>query len=251
LPLQRLLSRPVLISAAALAAAVVLAWVWLLAQEMPRGGSMSGMAMASDPWSLNYLLPAFTMWTLMMVAMMLPSAAPMILLHARIDQGTPAKRARDNALFATCYLGVWVGFSALATLAQAWLIHDGLVSSTTLAVGTTRLSGVLLLIAAIWQLTPAKTACLEQCQSPIAFVMRYWRPGPAGAVRLGVVHGFYCLGCCWGLMLLLFVGGVMNLAWVAVLAAVVFTEKAAPQGWRIERWLAVALALAAVAVLIA
>lgn len=250
LPLQRVLSRPVLISAAALAAAIVLAWVWLFANAMPAG--MEGMSgMTADPWSSAYLVPAFTMWTLMMVAMMLPSAAPMILLHARIDRGTPATRARDNALFALCYLGVWAAFSALATLAQAWLIDGGLVSSATLAVGTRRLSGVLLLIAAIWQLTSAKTACLEQCQSPIAFVMRYWRPGPAGAVRLGLVHGFYCLGCCWGLMLLLFVGGVMNLAWVAVLAAVVFAEKVAPPAWRIDRWLAVALALTAVAVLIA
>jgi len=251
LPLQRLLSRPVLISAAALAAAIVLAWAWLLAQEMPRNGSMAGMVMAPAPWSAGSLLPAFTMWVLMMVAMMLPSAAPMILLHARIDRGTPAARARDNALFALCYLIVWAGFSALAVLAQAWLIDGGLVSSVTLAVGTSRLSGALLLIAAIWQLTSAKTACLQQCQSPIGFVMRFWRPGPAGAVRLGLVHGLYCLGCCWSLMLLLFVGGVMNLAWVALIAAVVFTEKAAPPAWRIDRWLAIALALSAVAVLIA
>jgi predicted metal-binding membrane protein len=246
-----LLSRPVLTSAAALAAAIVLAWIWLVAQEAPRGGSMAGMAMAAEPWSSAYLLPAFTMWALMMVAMMLPSAAPMILLHARIDRGTPATRARDNALFALCYLAVWASFSALAALAQALLIDGGLVSSATLAVGTRRLSGALLLIAAIWQLTSAKTACLEQCQSPIGFVMRYWRPGPAGAVRLGLVHGLFCLGCCWSLMLLLFVGGVMNLAWVALIAAVVFAEKAAPPAWRIDRWLAAALALAAVAVLIA
>ncbi len=251
LPLQRLLSRPVLTSAAALAAVIVLAWVWLLAQEMPRGGSMAGMAMAPAPWSVGSLLAAFAMWALMMVAMMLPSAAPMILLHARIDSGTRAARARDNALFALCYLVVWTAFSALATLAQAWLIDGGLVSSVTLAVGTRQLSGALLLIAAIWQLTSAKTACLGQCQSPIGFVMRYWHPGPAGAVRLGLVHGLYCLGCCWALMLLLFVGGVMNLAWVAIIAAVVFAEKTAHPVWRIDRWLAVALALAAVAVLIA
>jgi predicted metal-binding membrane protein len=213
---------------------------------------MEGMAgMTTGPWSLAYLIPAFTMWALMMVAMMLPSAAPMILLHARIDRGTPATRARDNALFALCYLAVWAGFSALAALAQAWLTDNGLVSSATLAVGTRQLSGALLLIAAIWQLTSAKAACLEQCQSPIRFVMRYWRPGPVGAIRLGLAHGLFCIGCCWSLMLLLFVGGVMNLAWVAVLAAVVFAEKAAPPAWRIDRWLALALALAAVAVLIA
>jgi len=250
LPLQRVLSRPVLISAAALAAAVVLAWAWLLANGMPAG--MEGMpGMTVDPWSPAYLLPAFTMWVLMMVAMMLPSAAPMVLLHARIDRGTPAARARDNALFALCYLAVWAGFSVLAALAQAGLVESGLVSSLGLAAGSERLAGALLLIAAVWQLTSAKAACLEQCQSPIRFVMRYWRPGPVGAVRLGLAHGLFCLGCCWSLMLLLFVGGVMNLAWVALLAAVVIAEKAAPPAWRIDRWLAAALALAAVAVLIA
>jgi predicted metal-binding membrane protein len=254
LPLQRWLSRPVLISALALGAAVVLAWAWLVDWEMPMGEPMAGMPemmMAPEPWSGAYLLPSFTMWALMMVAMMLPSAVPMILLHARIDRGTPAARARDNALFALSYLLVWVGFSALATAAQAGLTGSGLVSSATLAVGGKRLSGVLLLVAAVWQLTPAKAACLEQCQSPIHFVMRYWRPGPAGAVKLGLVHGLFCLGCCWSLMLLLFVGGVMNLAWVALIAAVVLTEKAAPPAWRIDRWLALALALSAVAMLIA
>jgi predicted metal-binding membrane protein len=253
LPLQRWLSRPALISAAALAAAVVLAWVWLYAWEMPMGEPMAGMPGMTppEPWSPPYLFPTFTMWALMMVAMMLPSAAPMILLHARIDRGTPAARARDNALFALCYLAVWAGFSVLAALAQAGLADSGLVSAANLAVGSERLAGALLVVAALWQLTSAKAACLEQCQSPIRFVMRYWRPGPVGAVRLGLAHGIYCLGCCWSLMLLLFVGGVMNLAWVALLAAVVIAEKAAPPAWRIDRWLAAALALAAVAVLIA
>jgi predicted metal-binding membrane protein len=253
LPLQTALARPVLISAAAVAAAAGLAWIWLIANGMPAGmAGMEGMpGMTVDPWSSAYLLPAFAMWTLMMVAMMLPSAAPMILLHARIDRGTPASRARDNALFALCYLAVWAVFSALAALAQAGLAGSGLVSFASLAAGSKRLAGALLLIAAVWQLTSAKAACLEQCQSPIRFVMRYWRPGPAGAVRLGLTHGLFCIGCCWSLMLLLFVGGVMNLAWVALLAAVVFAEKAAPPAWRIDRWLAATLALAAVAVLIA
>ena len=251
LPLQRLLSRPVLVSALALAAAAVLAWAWLLANEMPVSEPMAGMAMAPEPWSAAYLFASFTMWALMMVAMMLPSAAPMILLHARIDRGTEARRALDNVLFALCYLFVWAAFSAFAALAQAALVASGLVSAATLSAGEPKLTAGLLLSAAIWQLTPAKAACLEQCRSPIQFVLRYWRPGPAGAVRLGVIHGLFCLGCCWGLMLLLFVGGVMNLAWVALLAAVVFAEKLAPPAWRIGRWLAVALAAGAVAVLLA
>jgi predicted metal-binding membrane protein len=254
LPLQRLLSRPVLISAVALAAAAALAWAWLLAWEMPMGEPMPGMPemlMPPEPWSAGYLLPAFAMWALMMVAMMLPSAAPMMLLHARIDRGTPAQRARDQGLFALCYLLVWAAFSALAAVAQAALIDSGVLAAASLALGDRVLAAGLLLAAAAWQLTPAKAACLEQCQSPIQFVLRYWRPGAAGAVRLGLIHGLFCLGCCWGLMLLLFVGGVMNLSWVALLAAVVFAEKLAPPGWRISRWLAAALVAGAAAVLLA
>jgi predicted metal-binding membrane protein len=251
LPLQRLLSRPALISAFAVVASVGLAWAWLLANQMPAGDPMAGMAPAPAPWSTSYLLPVFAMWSLMMVAMMLPSAAPMILLHARIDRGTPAERTRDNALFASCYLLIWTAFSALAAALQAALLESGVLASASLALGDRVLAAAVILAAAAWQLTPAKAACLEQCQSPIRFVLRYWRPGPGGAVRLGVIHGLYCLGCCWGLMLLLFVGGVMNLAWVALLAAVVFAEKLTPSAWRVSRWLAAALAAGAAAVLLA
>lgn len=212
---------------------------------------MPGMALTVAPWSAAYLLPAFAMWLLMMVAMMLPAAAPMILLHARIDRSPPAARSRDNALFALAYLGVWAAFSALAAASQAALIDAGLLSATSLALGDPVLAAALLLAAAAWQLTPAKVACLEQCQSPIGFVLRHWRPGPAGAVRLGLTHGLYCLGCCWGLMLLLFVGGVMNHAWIAILAAVVLAEKIAPPRWRINRWLAGGLAVGALGVLVA
>ena len=246
-----------LISLAALAAATALAWIWLFAQDLSMARAMEamrgmpGMAMTPDPWSAAYLLASFAMWLLMMVAMMLPAAAPMILLHARIDRSPPAARARDNALFALAYLGVWAAFSALAAAGQAALIDGGLLSATSLALGDPVLTAALMLAAAAWQLTPAKVACLEQCQSPIGFVMRHWRPGPAGAARLGLAHGLYCLGCCWGLMLLLFAGGVMNLAWVALIAVVVFAEKVAPPAWHIDRWLAGGLAGGAVAVLVA
>jgi predicted metal-binding membrane protein len=255
LPLARLLSRPVLISALALLAAIVLAWLWLLRDpmagmmaEMP---GMPGMMMVPEPWSAAYLAPTLTMWALMMVAMMLPSAAPMILLHARIDRGSLAQRTLDNLLFGLCYLLVWVAFSAFAALAQAALVSAGWVSDASLAVGAPGLAAALLGLAAAWQLTSAKAACLERCQSPLQFVMRYWQPGPAGAIRLGLIHGLYCLGCCWSLMLLLFVGGVMNLAWVALLAAVVFAEKLAPPAWHASRWFAAAFTAGAAYVLIA
>lgn len=253
LPLARLLSRPVIISAVALAAALVLAWAWLLTHPMHMEAmpGMPDMVMTPDAWSAGYLAATFAMWGLMMVAMMLPSAAPMVLLHARLDRGSAAQRSLDNSLFLLCYLVVWAVFSALAAAAQAMLVETGAIGSAGLALGNRFLAAGLLGLAAGWQLTAAKQACLDKCQSPIQFVMRYWRPGPAGAVRLGLRHGLYCLGCCWSLMLLLFVGGVMNLAWVALLAAVVFAEKLAPARWRIDRWLTVALAAGAVVVTIA
>lgn len=252
-PLSRLLSRPVLISGGALLFGVVLAWLWLLqdhaqvhhSTDMP---GMPEMAMAVDHWSANYLLPTFVMWALMMVAMMLPSAAPMILLHARIDRGSAAERTRDSLLFMAMYLAVWLAFSALATIAQAALMGSDLIDAAELKVGERYLAAALLVGAAIWQLTSAKAVCLERCQSPILFVTRYWRPGLAGAARLGLVHGLFCLGCCWSLMLLLFAGGVMNLAAIAALAAMVFAEKLAPPSWHLERWVAALLVAVAVAI---
>ena len=247
LSIERLLSRNALIVAAALAAAVALAWAWLATSGMP-ATEMHGMgAMRVEPWSAAYLLAAFVMWSLMMVAMMLPSAAPMILLHARIDRApTPGRRLWHTSVFALAYVAVWTGFSAMAALLQALLIDVGLVSAMSLALGGRTLAAVLLVAAALYQLSPTKAACLDQCRSPIHFVMRYWKPGTAGALRLGLVHGLFCLGCCWGLMLLLFVGGVMNLAWIALLAALVFIEKLAPPNWRASAWIAGALAAGAI-----
>jgi predicted metal-binding membrane protein len=239
------------IVAVALAAAAVLAWVWLLRSPMGGGGDMAGMSMGPAPLSAAYLAPAFAMWAIMMVAMMVPSAAPMILLHARIDKApTSAGRTRNSLLFALSYLLVWTAFSAVAALAQALLVRAGLVSEMALAVGDGMLAAALLGAAAAYELTLAKRLCLDKCQSPMLFILRYWKPGAAGAVRLGLTHGLYCLGCCWALMLLLFVGGVMNLAWVALLGIVVLAEKFAPPAWRAERLVAAALVIAAIAVLI-
>ena len=212
---------------------------------------MPGMARSLDPWALPYLLPALVMWLLMMVAMMLPSAVPMILLHARIDRGTETQRARHSALFVGTYLAVWMLFSVLAAVTQAALIDSGLLTAGDLRITDRYLAAGLLVGAGVWQLTSAKAMCLERCQSPIHFVMRYWSLGLVGAARLGLIHGVYCLGCCWSLMLLLFAGGVMNLAIIAGLAAIVFFEKLAPPPWRFERWVAVLLFVAAGVVLIA
>jgi predicted metal-binding membrane protein len=227
----------------ALAAAALLAWAWLLNQPMA--------AMGVAPLSAAYLVPAFAMWAVMMVAMMVPSAAPMILLHARIDKAkTQRARMLHSLLFASAYLLVWAGFSAIAAIAQALLVHAGAVSAMALSVGDRVIVAALLMLAAIYELTATKRLCLDKCQSPLIFILRHWKPGAAGAVRLGLAHGLFCLGCCWALMLLLFVGGVMNLAWVALIGIVVLGEKLAPPSWRAERYVAAALCIAAVAVLI-
>jgi predicted metal-binding membrane protein len=248
--LDRLLSRNSLIAGAALVFAVGLAWQWLRTtgmSAMPMDGH--GMAAeAIEPFSVGYLIPAFVMWSVMMVAMMLPSAAPMILLHARIDRApTATRRLVHTMLFALAYLLVWTAFSAAAALAQALLIAVGMISAAALALGDRSVTAALLVAAALYQLSPAKTACLDQCRSPIHFVMRFWSPGIAGALRLGLVHGLYCVGCCWGLMLLLFAGGVMNLAWVALLGAIVLLEKIAPRKWHASKVLALLLVAGAVA----
>ena len=228
---ERLIARDNWLVAASLAAASLLAWAWL--SEMP-------MAPMVAPDSLAYFTAAFTMWSLMMVAMMLPSASPMILLYtrfARIRFGPGA--AAGTAAFVLSYVLIWTGFSAIAALLQVWLVGSGWIGAMELAIGQARLSGALLVAAGLYQLTPLKNACLEACRSPIAFLSRGIRPGVGGALRLGFAHGLYCLGCCWALMLLLFVGGVMNLAWVAALALLVAVEKLLP-------WSGVRLALAAV-----
>jgi len=251
LAIERLLSRSGLVASAALAIAVALAWAWLTRSEM---AAMDGhaMAMPAAPWSAGYLAPAFAMWAVMMVAMMLPSAAPMILLHARIGRvPTAARRLAHTLLFSLAYLVVWTGFSAAAALAQALLIDLGLVRASTLALGDRTVAAAVLVGAGSYQLTSAKAACLDQCRSPIQFVLRYWTPGVGGALRLGLAHGVFCVGCCWGLMILLFVAGVMNLAWVAVLAALVLFEKMAPPGWRASLLIAGLLFAGAAALLAA
>ena len=257
LSIERLLSRRALLAGLALLIAVALAWRWLLVSDMALmpmdGHAMPGMApMAVQPWSAAYLGTAFAMWAVMMVAMMLPSAAPMILLHARIDKvPTPGRRLLHTLLFTLSYLLVWLLFSALAALAQAFLVDRGLVSAASLRLGEPMLLAAFLAGAAFYQLSPAKAACLRQCQSPIHFVMRFWKPGVAGTLRLGLVHGLYCVGCCWGMMLLLFVAGVMNLAWVAVLAALVLLEKLAPPAWHVSKLLAALMLAAAVWLVVA
>jgi predicted metal-binding membrane protein len=177
---------------------------------------MMEMGMRVDaPWGAADAFFTFTMWAVMMVGMMTPSAAPVLLLFA----ATYARRAEGGGrasvpMFGLGYIAVWVAFSACATLAQ-WALHDAALLSPMMAAASPRLSGALLIAAGAYQLTPLKRACLMHCQTPIGFLMSHWRDGAVGAFQMGLRHGVYCLGCCWPLMGVLFAVGVMNLAGLA------------------------------------
>jgi predicted metal-binding membrane protein len=226
---------------AALAGITVVAWVYMFreARAMDVTGvcHCAGMAMSGPdvvPWSGAAILPLFLMWAEMMVAMMLPSAAPMILTFAAVNR---RRREQERpfvptGLFVSGYLIVWILFSLLAALAQ-WVLHGAALLSPEMKSSSALLGGTLLITAGLFQWTPWKNACLSHCRSPLQFIMTDWREGPRGALAMGLKHGAYCTGCCWMLMALLFVAGVMNMVWVATIALLVLLEKVAPPSWRL------------------
>lgn len=244
----------------ALTAVVVLSWVYVLAGagmgmsafEMTRmsGGGAMGMMMPAK-WSLEYAGVMFLMWWVMMIAMMLPSATPMVLLFTLVNRKQKEKGNPyvPTALFASAYLVVWAWFSVVAVTVQ-WSLEATALLSPMLVSASAFLGGGLLLAAGIYQLTPIKQACLKHCRSPLQFVMSHWRDGRRGAFRMGVEHGAYCVGCCWFLMGLLFFGGVMNLYWIIGLAVFVFIEKTIPAGHWFSYCVGVLLILCGVAVLL-
>ncbi len=215
---------------------------------MPDPAAAGAPAMALKPWSWLDFLLMFAMWAVMMVAMMLPSAAPAVLLYAAISKKlAPGGTGRATVFFAGGYLVAWSGFSLGAAALQWGLEQLALLSPMMVSTSTT-LGGVLLIVAGIYQWTPAKDACLIRCRAPLQFLSEHWRAGRAGALWMGLIHGLYCIGCCWAIMGLLFVGGVMNLLWVAAIAVFVLIEKAAPFGRATGRIAGVALMLVGVAV---
>ena len=191
--------------------------------------------MAGMPIPVVSFSTIIAMWWLMMVAMMTPAVIPLVLLHRRgvalhRARGDTATRIAGTGWLVAGYLGVWLLFAVVASALQLALRQQGLISGMVLWSRSAALSGVLLIAAGLYQLSPWKQRCLAQCRGPAAFLARHWRPGAAGALRLGAWHGLWCVGCCGVLMLLLFVGGVMNLVWIAVLALLVSAEKLLPRG---------------------
>ena len=268
---ERLLKRDRRVTLVGLAALCVLAWLYIVGgaelgmsarqmttlaffphqqpqvamegmPDMRMGVSAGGWAAGGfATWALM-----IAMWWVMMVAMMTPSVAPTILLYARVHRSALARRpVRDEfaptGAFALGYLFVWFGFAAGATALHWALERLGLVSTMMMGSRSRWLSGAVLIAAGIYQLSPLKNLCLAHCRAPASFLSRYWRPHALGALRLGARHGAYCVGCCWMLMALLFVGGVMNLVWIAALSIVVLIEKVLPRGQWVGRGIGVAL----------
>lgn len=247
---------------AALLLLSLLAWLFLLAGA---GTGMDAVAMSgwfmplglpaslSSDWSLLYWLLAFCMWVVMMVAMMLPSASPTVLLYANVvrhaeRRSRGSRAAASIAAFACGYFSLWILFSLLAVVAQ-WALEQLGAMSAMMSLRGALLAGGVLIAAGLYQLTPLKTACLRHCRGPAQFIAAHWRPGVLGAWRMGLTHGLYCLGCCAALMLLLFVGGVMNLVWIAGLTLLVAIEKLAPFGAVTAKVLGVLLVCAGLALI--
>jgi len=284
-PLERLLRRDRVITIAGVVALCLLAWLYIAAgawlgmnawemsrlallphqqtagvtpdmpgmdmpgMDMP-GMDMSAMATATEPrvWGAANWALMIAMWWVMMIAMMSPSAAPTILLYARVHrhalaQGQIQDKLAPTGVFMAGYLLVWLGFSVAATALHWLLEREAFVSATMMSSQSRWLSAIVLIAAGLYQLSPLKNACLSHCRAPTAFLARHWRPRAVGALRLGALHGAFCVGCCWMLMALLFVGGIMNLVWVAGLAILVLVEKAFPAG----QWVGWAAGIALIA----
>ena len=270
--IEGLLKREQAITAAG-AVICALAWIYLvagagmgmspMASLLPPPATVHGappaMAGMEDMAGMNMGTPAgrahptaglatltLAMWWTMMVAMMAPSAAPTILLYARVHEHAQAREAAQLRLaptgaFAAGYLLVWLAFSLVAAGLQIVLQQNGLISSLSMGSQSRWLTAGLLVAAGLYQLSPLQHACLAHCRAPGAFLARHWRPRPLGAIRLGALHGAYCVGCCWLLMALLFVGGVMNLVWIAALAVLILGEKLLPGGVWVGRVVGAAL----------
>ena len=221
----------VVLSAAAWAYTGYLAWKM---EGMEMGTEMAMPQMQT--WALVELVLLFVMWTVMMVAMMVPSAAPMVLMFANVQRRRQQQQRPfvPTSVFLIGYLVVWMVFSIIATLAQ-WGLHTAALLSPMMISTSSLLGGVLLLVAGIFQWTPLKHACLKHCRSPLGFITAEWRAGTWGALIMGLWHGSYCTGCCWALMALLFVAGVMNLFWVALIAVFVLVEKIVPKGHLVSK----------------
>lgn len=260
---ERILARERMIVIASLVACVGLS-AWYILDGAGTGMSSMEMSLETGPggallagtddfisphvWTARYAVVVFVMWWLMMMAMMVPSAAPAVLLYAALHRDGGV---RGRLAFLSGYLTAWAGFSLTATAAQGLLAAGGLMSAMYMNVSTHYFAAVLLVGAGLYQLSPVKAVCLDYCRSPVETLVRHRRTGRWAAFRMGLVLGGYCLGCCWALMALLFVGGVMNIWWVAGITLYVAFEKLAPGGKRVAQAMGVVLVVGGLALAVA
>jgi predicted metal-binding membrane protein len=223
------------ITVTGLVVVATISW-WLLARSAAVMSTMRGegvfmdlaMAMMEPAATAPYLGASALMWVVMMIAMMTPAVLPVALAFLRLDRRRgEVHGGNDGALFVGGYLLVWSAFALLATLVQ-WALHRAALLHTDMLAAGPTLAGVILLVAGVYQLTPFKAACLAHCQTPLGFLLSHWQPGAAGALRMGLHHGTYCLGCCWALMLVMFASGVMSVAAMAVLSVFILAERLLP-----------------------
>ena len=264
--LSSLLKREQIVVGAALLTIALLAWAYVvgLAAGMNAASpDMAGMGMQAMPgmnmmepnfraWTPALFVFMFSMWAVMMVGMMLPSAAPMILIYTQVARQatTLGKTFVSAGWFTTGYLLAWIVVSFLATSAQ-WALEQAALLSPTMVSVSPIFGGIVLIAAGFYQFTPVKDACLARCRAPLSFVQQHggFKGDAYGATRLGALHGFYCIGCCWVLMALLFVGGVMNILWIAGLMVFILLEKVLPGGRYLSRLVGVAVAAAGLGML--
>jgi predicted metal-binding membrane protein len=239
--------RNLLIVGGGLAAVVVACWAWQvdMSLQAPANGAPSWQ------WTPGAIATTFSMWCAMMVAMMLPTAAPYIWTYWNLagTRTTQTSRTSGTIAFVVGYLISWAVFSAAATLLQIVLDERGLLSPN-MAIAGTAVSGVVALGAGIYQFTPMKLACVHKCRTPIGFFVARWRDGAGGAMAVGIEHGMYCVGCCWMLMATMFVAGIMSLAWMAILTAIMLVEKLPSIGERFGKamgWVGIAVGIVLIA----
>ncbi len=230
---EKILRRDRLITLGGMITIIAVAWTYLgvlFAETTSMASALSEMV-HPRPWTATEAWLVFVMWTAMMVAMMVPSATPVILLYARTHrrQSSEQHPLAPTAAFFTGYIVVWVAFS-LAMTGLQWTLERAMLFSPSMAGTSPLFGGVVLIAAGVYQWLPTKNVCLRHCRSPVEFLSTHWRTGGPGAFRMGLEHGAYCVGCCWALMILLFVGGVMSLLLVAAIALFVLVEKIAPFG---------------------
>jgi predicted metal-binding membrane protein len=245
--IERTLNHERLFVVVSLCAVIIACWAFVLTGA---GTGMSTFAMSSwsmaigapealsravatpVAWTPSYALTMIAMWWVMMIAMMLPSASPVILLHAKVSSAEGS--AVPSIVFTSGYALAWGGFS-LAAAATQWLLESaGVLSPFMMNTSSAIFAGMILVYAGAYQLSPLKRACLRHCQSPLGFLTHHWQSGTWGALRMGLHHGVYCLGCCAGLMAILFFGGIMNLYWIGGLAILLLLEKLLPAGMRLS-----------------